>query len=1046
MEQRGGLPGRAVGEGGEVAAVRNVTNTGATGCDTARGPSFLVNDVLTQHRSASALRQPSLPVDEMGSGAAADAPKAASKKKGSLSGVFIPTCENMWGVLIFLRFFFIVGEAGVWQTMCIVLLSFAASLCTAASMSSIASSGGLVSRGGPYHMISRALGPEIGASVGIMYWLALTMLAVLECLGAVESLIMAAPSAGEFPFHLQAIGSGFLAMLALTVWGGVEVVTRLGVVFAFVVLYTLYSYYHGLITAPHHQMDHNNAWVTGLRTETFWKNWEPHYTDGNNFGTALALFYPCFTGILSGADRADVLKDPPTNIRRGTFAAIIFSFVMYVSLFLLWGAVADYRYLQGDVEAGETDSHLERLDVGRAIVHHIIWNPFPKSAFIGIIIASLSQSLQCLIVAPRLLQQIAKDDILRVLRPFAPLSQHGEPTRALLFTYTVAACLVLIGSLDIVAPLLSMCFLVAYAFMNFSCFSLTVLKSPAWRPEWIHRKRWRLVYLCIAGFGFALCMVIMFAINAYWASVACCFAIILYGGISWHLEARNWGSAMDGIQFKLALNALINLEASQHQCVNWRPQVLILYRINVTEELQGIKHREILRFYSQLRKSRGFCVVACVLESDRRDEATMKRANVEKGLIKGIMAEEGLHGFAEVVVAPTWSEGANYVVQLTGIGGLVPNTVLLDWPDSPDAEEDRRGFVGVLQTALGAEKAVLAVKGLREMPTDVVYGTIDIWWMIHDGGFLILLSWLLSRHRTWRSCQMRVFTVAENVSEDSAKVAAEALSRTLRERQLLNVDVEVIILDHDLLHPYTVDWTLRVEDRHRFLRELAGGGGARASESIPLEIDDLFVMDGGELASLPESRRSISGTPKRASAAEDNPVQECFVTVSDCRKLGSGPPSGHHHQLGGNPSVECCRGRPQGSGAGAALGQPAGSTASRADLEQGQHRSGPAAGGASAGLAASPLALEPDPAGVVADAFAHERRRIFDSDTCEKLGQIIHERSKRAELVVMNLPDLCGTEGDEMNQYLRYCDVLTKGLDRVLFVHSTGHEIFDITE
>lgn len=83
--------------------------------------------------------------------------------------------------------------------------------------------------------------------------------------------------------------------------------------------------------------------------------------------------------------------------------------------------------------------------------------------------------------------------------------------------------------------------------------------------------------------------------------------------------------------------ALVNLEGSQHQCVNWRPQVLILYRINMSEELQGIKHHEILSFCSQLRKSRGFCVVACVLESETRDEATLKRAAYEKSVIKGII-------------------------------------------------------------------------------------------------------------------------------------------------------------------------------------------------------------------------------------------------------------------------------------------------------------------------------------------------------------------------------------------------------------------------
>jgi hypothetical protein len=34
------------------------------------------------------------------------------KKVGCFGGVFVPTCENMWGVLIFLRFYFVVGNAG----------------------------------------------------------------------------------------------------------------------------------------------------------------------------------------------------------------------------------------------------------------------------------------------------------------------------------------------------------------------------------------------------------------------------------------------------------------------------------------------------------------------------------------------------------------------------------------------------------------------------------------------------------------------------------------------------------------------------------------------------------------------------------------------------------------------------------------------------------------------------------------------------------------------------------------------------------------------
>lgn len=39
----------------------------------------------------------------------------------------------------------------------------------------------------------------------------------------------------------------------------------------------------------------------------------------------------------------------------------------------------------------------------------------------------------------------------------------------------------------------------------------------------------------------------------------------------------------------------------------------------------------------------------------------------------------------------------------------------------------------MVTTALAAEKSVLAVKGLKDMPLQAVVGTIDVWWMIHDG-------------------------------------------------------------------------------------------------------------------------------------------------------------------------------------------------------------------------------------------------------------------------------------------------------------------------
>lgn len=42
-----------------------------------------------------------------------------------------------------------------------------------------------------------------------------------------------------------------------------------------------------------------------------------------------------------------------------------------------------------------------------------------------------------------------------------------------------------------------------------------------------------------------------------------------------------------------------------------------------------------------------------------------------------------------------------------------------------------------------------------------MHGNIDVWWIVHDGGLLMLLPFLLKQHRTWKNCKMRIFTVAQ---------------------------------------------------------------------------------------------------------------------------------------------------------------------------------------------------------------------------------------------------------------------------------------------
>ena len=81
----------------------------------------------------------------------------------------------------------------------------------------------------------------------------------------------------------------------LQVFVGIKLVSKLGLAFFAIVLYTMLSFYLGLGLAPRGSSPPS---LTGLSWTTFKSNWSPGYPHGKSFSTAVSLFFPCFTGIL----------------------------------------------------------------------------------------------------------------------------------------------------------------------------------------------------------------------------------------------------------------------------------------------------------------------------------------------------------------------------------------------------------------------------------------------------------------------------------------------------------------------------------------------------------------------------------------------------------------------------------------------------------------------------------------------------------------------------------------------------------------------------
>ena len=109
------------------------------------------------------------------------------KKMGTLLGVFLPCLQNILGCIYFVRLSWIVGQTGIQMALLVIGLCCCTTFLTSLSLSAIATNGA-IKGGGPYYLISRALGPEFGGSVGLCFYLGTTVAGAMYILAAVEAL------------------------------------------------------------------------------------------------------------------------------------------------------------------------------------------------------------------------------------------------------------------------------------------------------------------------------------------------------------------------------------------------------------------------------------------------------------------------------------------------------------------------------------------------------------------------------------------------------------------------------------------------------------------------------------------------------------------------------------------------------------------------------------------------------------------------------------------------------------------------------------------
>ncbi|KAL3091353.1 hypothetical protein niasHS_007146 [Heterodera schachtii] len=572
----------------------------------------------------------------------------------------------------------------------------------------------------------------------------------------------------------------------------------------------------------------------GFSTETFWGNFHPNYPDFHEYAVGkkaefskevfqdvktsffliMAIYFPAVTGILTGTNMSGDLANPQKSIPGGTIAAQLTTTIIYFSLAFVFGAT-----IRPELNRDKTGISLN----GRMVVAQMAW-PTEWVVLAGSFLSTFGAGLQCLCSAPRLLQSIAKDNVIPFLKRFAKVTKSNEPFLGLLLTTFIAELGILMGEMDAIAAVLDFFFLMCYAFVNIICALHSILGAPNWRPRFVYY-HWSLSVL-----GFALCLLIMFGTHWDYAlgSVILCFAIYKY--VEWKGGKKEWGDGIRGLALSTAQYSLMQISEKSAHPKNWRPQLLILQSMPWSKELVvDLRYLNLLNFASQLKAGKGLTMVVSFLRGNPSNENDMIYAQRVKKRIENDMNELGLRGFAKTLLYDEDQKigSINTLIQSIGIGGLRPNTLLLRWPTKEvgkdeAADSEYRTFTDKLLAGAVNGMALLVAKGITEFPSNVILsGYLDVYWIVRDGGLCVLITFLLKQSKVWCSCKTRIVAVARP-QENRGKLKKRLQHYVYQ----LRIDAEILVteLNDPELSITAYERTLLMEERTKMLKQIQRRG------------------------------------------------------------------------------------------------------------------------------------------------------------------------------------------------------------------------------
>jgi amino acid transporter len=668
-----------------------------------------------------------------------------AQKFGTFLGVFTPSVLTILGLIMYLRFGWVVGNVGLGITIVIVLVSSSITFITGLSASSIATNM-RVGVGGEYYLISRSLGLEPGGAIGIPLFLCRTLSITFYSFGLAESIVtlMPSPSAFNSPRMVQLIAAGIIVLITAISGKSAGIALKLQIPIMAAVGLSLIALVVGVFSG-------------GLRTPEMVATYR---TAPQGFWYVFAVFFPAVTGFTAGIGMSGDLKDPQKSIPRGTLAAVATGTFTYVTILVLLAITARVSY----AELAEPGIIWIKVAVlGAWLIYPGIWGAILSSAF-GSVLGG-----------PRVLQALAGDGL--APKFLARVSKTGQPTIATWVSGGIALAAVMLGELNVVAQFVTILFLTLYVTINLSAGLEKLVGDPSYRPT--INVPWYISLLGSLG-----SVAVMFLISP----VACFIAIFLEFMLYVFLRRRGmksrWGDVRAGFLVAVARFALLKLRNHKIDPRNWRPHILLFVG-------DPAKRIGLVRLANWFNQSRGLVTASQLVVGDLiHDKSDVEQIKQD---MDRIFEKEGLVAFSTVNMVKDYESGIIDVMQADGIAGLKSNTVMFGWPAKSDRLESMLRIMRAI-SKMGKSTIITRLKWAYEPGRDK---EINIWWrgLKNNGDLMLLLAYLLSLNPEWSDAKIIIRSV---VADEKERESTEASLRDLVPSTRIKVHTEVIVKPQEL--------------------------------------------------------------------------------------------------------------------------------------------------------------------------------------------------------------------------------------------------------